>query len=81
MLDKSLHRSMRGSWTPKVCKIMAIMAVIVGFGPSFYIFSGFRLRCRVYSLRVQGLGFRAKRVKGLGFLFWVSENWRSLFRQ
>ena len=78
MLDNILHNSMRGSWTPK---IMAIMAVVVGFGPSFYTFSGFRLRCRVYSLRVQGLGFRAKRVQGLGFLFWVSENWRSLFRQ
>ena len=33
----------RGStWPPKVCKIMAFMAVIMGLGPLFYILLGFR---------------------------------------
>ena len=31
------------SWTPKVCKIMAFMAVIMGLGLLFYILWGFRL--------------------------------------
>ena len=30
------------TWTPKVCKIMAFMAVILGFGLFFYILLGFR---------------------------------------
>ena len=37
-----------GTWTPKVCKVMAFMAVIVGLGSLFYILLGLR----------QGLGFR-----------------------
>ena len=28
------------TWTPKVCKIMALMAVIMGFGLLFYILLG-----------------------------------------
>ena len=36
------------TWAPKVCKIMALMAIIRGLGLSFYILLGFR----------QGLGFR-----------------------
>ena len=31
-----------GTWTPKVCKIMAFMAIILGLGLLFYILSGFR---------------------------------------
>ena len=30
------------TWTPKVCKIKALMAVIMGVGPLFYILWGFR---------------------------------------
>ena len=30
------------TWTPKVCKIMALMAIIKGFELSFYILLGFR---------------------------------------
>ena len=30
------------TWTPKVCKIMAFMAVIMGLGLLFYIPLGFR---------------------------------------
>ena len=30
------------TWTPKVCKIMAFMAVIMGLGLLFYILLGFR---------------------------------------
>ena len=33
----------RPSWTQKLCKIMAFMAVILGLGPLFYILLGFRL--------------------------------------
>ena len=40
------------SWTPKVCQIMAFMAVIMGLGLLFYILLGFRL----------GLGSRVYRV-------------------
>ena len=36
------------TWTPKVCKIMAFMAVIMGLGLLCYILLGFR----------QGLGFK-----------------------
>ena len=32
------------SWTPKVCKIMALMAMIMGLGLLFYTLLGFRLR-------------------------------------
>ena len=47
------------TWTPKVCKIIALMAVILGLGPLFYILFGFRY-CLVGN---KGLGFR---VQGLG---------------
>ena len=30
------------TWTPKVCKIMAFRAVIMGLGLLFYILLGFR---------------------------------------
>ena len=30
------------AWTPKVCKIMAFLAIIRGLGLLFYIFVGFR---------------------------------------
>ena len=30
------------TWTPKVCKIMAFMAVIMGLGLLFYLLLGFR---------------------------------------
>ena len=30
------------TWTPKVCKIMGIMAVLMGLGPLFYILLGHR---------------------------------------
>ena len=30
------------TWTPKVCKIIAFMAIIMGLGPLFYILWGFR---------------------------------------
>ena len=30
------------TWTPKVCKIMALMADVMGLGPLFCIPSGFR---------------------------------------
>ena len=30
------------TWTPKVCKIMAFMAVIMGLGLLFYMLLGFR---------------------------------------
>ena len=30
------------TWTPKVCKIMAFMAIIMGLGLLFYILLGFR---------------------------------------
>ena len=31
------------TWTPKVCKIMAFMAIIMGLGQLFYILLGFRV--------------------------------------
>ena len=30
------------TWTPKVCKMMAFMAIIMGLGLLFYILFGFR---------------------------------------
>ena len=43
-------------WTPKVCKIVAFMAVIMGLGLLFYILLGFRSGSRYGSgLTVQGL--------------------------
>ena len=35
-------RLIRFTWTPKGCKIMALMAVIMGFGLLSYILLGFR---------------------------------------
>ena len=32
----------RTTWTPKVCKIIAFVAVILGLGLLFYILLGFR---------------------------------------
>ena len=32
----------RPTWAPKVCKIMAFMAIIMGLGLLFYILLGFR---------------------------------------
>ena len=32
------------TWTPKVCKIMAFMAIFLGLGLLFYILWGFRWR-------------------------------------
>ena len=32
----------RSTWTPKVCKIMAFMAILMGLGLLFYILLGFR---------------------------------------
>ena len=32
----------KSTWTPKVCKIMASMAIIMGLGLLFYILFGFR---------------------------------------
>ena len=40
------------AWTPKVCKILAFMAVIMGVRPLFYILLGFR-----YDLEIVGVGF------------------------
>ena len=39
-LSKMLHISQ--TWTPKISKIMAFMAVIMGLGLLFYILLGFR---------------------------------------
>ena len=32
------------TWTPKVCKIMTFMAIILGLGLLFYILLGFRYK-------------------------------------
>ena len=48
---RTKNQSLRAiTWTPKVCKIMAFMIVIMGLGLLFYILLGFRY-CffRVYS--------------------------------
>ena len=34
--------TLKPTWTPRVCKIVAFMAVITGLGPLFYILLGFR---------------------------------------
>ena len=40
----------RHTWTPKVCKIMALMAFIMGLGLLFYILLGFKyIRCYICS--------------------------------
>ena len=48
----------RRTWTPKVCRIMAFLAKVRGFGPLFYLPWGFRKRfwsILVYLLLIQGL--------------------------
>ena len=49
--------------TPKVCKIMAFMAIILGLGLFFYILLGFRYRSYKVTVAwfrvwVEGLGVR-----------------------
>ena len=39
---QGLKGIVRSTWTPKVCKIMALMAVIMGLGLLFHILQGFR---------------------------------------
>ena len=48
---------LRVSWTPKVCKIMALKAILRGLGLLFYIPLGFRLR--FLSQGVLGLGLQS----------------------
>ena len=43
------------TWTPKLCKIMAFMAVIMGLGLLFYILFGVWVGLNL-GLRVEGLG-------------------------
>ena len=33
-----------GTWTPKVCNIMAFMAILMGLGLLFFILLGFRYK-------------------------------------
>ena len=40
--DPLLGNNLPATWTPKVCKIMAFMAIIMGLGLLFYILLGFR---------------------------------------
>ena len=35
-------KALRPTWAPKVCKIMALMAIIMGLGLLFYLLLGFR---------------------------------------
>ena len=53
----------RAAWTPKVCKIMAFMAILGGLGLLFYILLrfrwGFRVRVQSWNRVVSGLGLRA----------------------
>ena len=48
---------LRVSWTPKVCNIMALRAILRGLGLLFYIPLGFRLR--FLSQGVLGLGLQS----------------------
>ena len=48
--------------TPKVCKMMAFMALVLGLGLSFYILLGSIFRGAFYLHRVWGLG--SKLLKG-----------------
>ena len=46
------------TWTPKVCKIVAFMAVIMGLGLLFYILLGFRYTPnRLTGFIMHGSGF------------------------
>ena len=38
----AMNSQISGTWTLKVCKIMALMAVIMGLGLLFYILLAFR---------------------------------------
>ena len=40
------------TWTPKVCKIMALMAVFMGLGLVFYILLGFRYYLPYHTITV-----------------------------
>ena len=57
---------MRTSWAPKVCKIMAFMAIIMGLRLLFYILLGFRLATMRFSVRTVG-GISEFRVSGIKF--------------
>ena len=70
------------TWTPKVGKIMAFMAIIRGLGPLFYILLGFRYLLRpdqsmnrtVFAMSIRRIqGFRAS-----GFNWAVLKGWSSL---
>ena len=54
------------TWTPKVCKIMAFMAIIMGLGLLFYILLGFRYPSCNYPrdlyVLTSGFGATSKRV-------------------
>ena len=40
--DEVTKLSLPSTWTPKVCKMMAFMAIIRGLGLLFYMLVGFR---------------------------------------
>ena len=42
IIAMSILVAIRFTWTPKVCKIMAFRAVIMGLGLLFYVLLGFR---------------------------------------
>ena len=46
VFSNSLRPRILYTWTPKVCKIMALVAVILGLGLLFYILLGFRHELR-----------------------------------
>ena len=50
------------TWTPKVCKIMALRVILRGLGLLFYILLGFR--------------YLAREIRGLGM--WASEGLRAV---
>ena len=41
IMEKKMETTI--TWAPKVCKIMAFWAIIMGLGPSFYILLGVRV--------------------------------------
>ena len=43
MESRLLHQGLGFTWTPNVCKIMALMAIIMGLGLLFHILLGFRV--------------------------------------
>ena len=42
MRSLEVKTAQHSTWTPKVCKIMAFMAILMGLGLLFYILLGFR---------------------------------------